>query len=161
MLSIYIFRKKKSYTCAILRLELRKKGEGGWGVRALTERALENNEVFCFLYFYISKKKMTKYSSSIVVQLQFLLELQLEVYLEVQLELELESKLDDSGFPKMNYKPFYFLNLKKKNKQTNKRMDSLMTKNEEFYGVKLVSANCACVNPHSFDARLPFVKGES
>ena len=68
---------------AILRLGKR----GGGGVRfhmgTLRERALENNEVFCFICIFI------------VVQDRF----QLELQLEVQLELELESKLDDSGFP--------------------------------------------------------------
>ena len=61
-------------------------GGGGGGLRfhlgALPERALENNEVFCFSYFYISKKKITKYFAFcifIVVQLRFQLEVQLEV----------------------------------------------------------------------------------
>ena len=65
---------------------------------ALLERALKNNEVFRFLYFYSSKKipKFFAFCIFIVVQLRF----QLELQLEVRLELELETKLDDSGFPK-------------------------------------------------------------
>ena len=58
---------------------------GPFHLGALPERALKNNEVFCFLYFYISKK-ITKYLDFcifIVVQLLFQLELQLEVQLEV------------------------------------------------------------------------------
>ena len=104
MFSIYILRKNIRIR-AIFRLG--KKGRRGKGVwfhmGALRERALENSEVFCFLYFY-SSQKITKYFAFcifIVVQFQFQLELQLEVQLKVhlKLELELKSKLEDSGFP--------------------------------------------------------------
>ena len=60
MLTIYILRKNNGIH-AILRLG--KKGGGGVQIHlgALGERAIENNEVFYFLYFY-SSQKITKYS---------------------------------------------------------------------------------------------------
>ena len=61
MLSIYILQKNNRIH-AKMRLG-KKEGWGGggrgWRFRLgarLRERALENNEVFCFLYFYSSKK---------------------------------------------------------------------------------------------------------
>ena len=60
MLSIYILQKNNRIH-AIMRLGKKEGGGGGGGWRfrlgaRLRERALENKEVFCFLYFYRSKK---------------------------------------------------------------------------------------------------------
>ena len=54
---LHFSKENKSYTC---HPSFGEEGGRGEGVRfhlgALPERALENNELFCCLYFYISKK---------------------------------------------------------------------------------------------------------